>query len=266
MKILIWLSVATLFSGIAMAQKNIITNSLGVKFVRIPAGSFSMGSAHDVKQAGFDEMPQHSVTISRSFYMSEHEVTQREWQTVMGDNPSAFSQGDLYPVQHIRWSEALDFIEKLNKREGLSCPRKLNYRPGCYRFPTEAEWEYTARAGTTTLWSCGDDESCLQDHAWYKANSDIQPHPIKRKRPNPWGLYDMHGNVWEMVWDWKGPYPTEAVIDPIGAKSSTHGVLRGGSFSREAAFLRTTKRYYGGEGMRYGSVGFRLVKNPGLDS
>ena len=195
-------------------QKN-YTNSIGMEFVQIPAGDFDMGSP------SLGEGPVHRVKISNAFYMGKYEVTQKQWLEVMGDNPS-YLKGDDLPVDKVSWDAVQDFVRKLNQKEGTDK----------YRLPSEAEWEYAARAGTTTRYSFGDDESRLGEYAWYSGNSDIKTHPVGQKKPNPWGLYDVHGNVWEWVqdlyhYDYKGA-PTDGSAWESGGGYAR--VSRGGSW------------------------------------
>ncbi|HLC15756.1 MAG TPA: SUMF1/EgtB/PvdO family nonheme iron enzyme, partial [Thermodesulfovibrionia bacterium] len=162
-----------------------IENSLKMKFAYIPPGKFMMGSTN--------------VTLSQGFFMQTTPVTQGQWKALMGNNPSRFKRcGDDCPVESVSWHDAQKFIEKLNKREGVNK----------YRLPTEAEWEYAARAGSDTAYCFGDDEARLSEYAWYDKNSDGRTHPVAKKKPNAWWLYDMHGNVWEWSEDWYGDYPT----------------------------------------------------------
>ncbi len=220
-------------------------NSIDMEFVLIPAGTFEMGSAQGDK----DERPVHTVTISKSFYLGKYEVTQAQWQAIMGSNPSLF-QGDANrPVEQVWFDVVQDFIRKLNAKEG----------DGRYRLPTEAEWEYAARAGTSTAYSFGDDVSQLGQYAWYKDNASGQTHPVGQKKPNPWGLYDMHGNVWEWVPDWYKRYSSGAATDPQGPQSGTHRSRRGGAWNNLAKICRSTNRY-SVAGFRDDFLGFRLVR------
>jgi formylglycine-generating enzyme required for sulfatase activity len=191
-----------------------VTNSLGMEFVRIPAGRFQMGST----SGDGDEQPVHRVEITQPFYLGTTEVTQSQWESVMGNNPSRF-KGANRPVEQVSWEEVQTFIEKLNARE-----------PGVtYRLPTEAEWEYAARAGTTTAYSFGDSAGDLDEYAWYGGNTGGQTHPVGQKPANGWGLYDVHGNVWEWVQDWYGEYPSSPQGNPSGPPSGASRVVRGGS-------------------------------------
>jgi formylglycine-generating enzyme required for sulfatase activity len=224
-----------------------ITNSIGMVFRFIPAGTFQMGSATGDR----DEQPVHSVTISKGFYMGKFEVTQNEWVAVMSTNPSFFKGGNL-PVEQVSWHDVETFIAILNAREGTTK----------YRLPTEAEWEYAARAGTTTTWSFGNDESQLGNYAWYNVNSGSKTNIVGQKLPNPWGLYDMHGNVWEWVQDWYSDsyYSSSPTLDPQGPTSGSYRVGRGGGWVDIATGARAANRLGLNPGTRYSDFGFRLVR------
>jgi formylglycine-generating enzyme required for sulfatase activity len=247
--------------SVAKAAKT-ITNGLGMKFVLIPAGTFMMGSAKDpeemAKRYGAQpdwyrpEHPQHQVTISRPFYLQTTEVTQGQWQKVMGYNPSNFEQcGKDCPVENVSWSDAQEFIAKLNRME----------KTDKYRLPTEAQWEYACRAGSTHAWCFGDDEANLGEYAWYAKNSQVQTHPVAQKKPNDWGLYDMHGNLWEWCQDWYGEYPAAPITDPEGPSSGIRRVLRGGSWNAYAGCTRSAYRgfsYF--PDLRNHNIGFRVAR------
>jgi formylglycine-generating enzyme required for sulfatase activity len=223
-----------------------LTNSLGMQFALIPAGEFQMGSAN-----GFDdERPMHTVRISKLFYLGIHEVTQGQWEAVMGNNPSQFKGDANRPVETVSWEVVQKFIDKLNTREG-GTP---------YRLPTEAEWEYAARAGSTTAYSFGDDISQLGKYAWFADNANNTTHPVGQLQPNAWGLYDMHGNVWEWVQDWYGAYAPEPVTNPQGPASGLYRVFRGGSWCRDAGTCRSACRGHNAPGSRHGLLGFRLLR------
>ena len=167
----------------------------------------------------------------------------------MGKNPSEF-KGERNPVENVSWKDVQAFIQGLEAKEG---------RDG-YRLPTEAEWEYVARAGTTSDYSFGNNHSELMRYVWFDDNSGGRTHPVGEKRPNPWGLYDMHGNVWEWCYDWYGAYPDRAAEDPCGPPSGGFRVVRGGGWNYSAGRLRSANRYSGGApGSRGYYVGFRLA-------
>ena len=188
------------------------TNSMGMKFVRIEPGTFLMGSDSGDSD---EEKPAHKVTLTKGFYMQMTEVTQKEWQAVMGDNPSSFKGPDL-PVEQVSWEDALEFLKKLNAAE----------KGAKYRLPSEAEWEYAARAGQAG------EPANLEAVAWYETNSGKQTHPVGQKQPNAWGLYDMLGNVYEWCADWYDYdfYAKSPSVDPPGPGSGKLRVLRGGSW------------------------------------
>ncbi|MDR1311554.1 MAG: formylglycine-generating enzyme family protein [Burkholderiaceae bacterium] len=230
-----------------------VTNSLDMEFVLIPAGEFMMGSADDDPDADKDEKPAHRVTISQPFYLGRYEVTQAQWEAVTGKNPSKF-KGRSNPVGNVSWNDVQEFIERLNRKEGTKK----------YCLPTEAEWEYAARAGTTTQYSFGNDKGNLGQHAWYKDNSGHKTHPVGQKQPNPWGLYDMHGNVWEWVQDWYDEiyYAKSSASDPRGPSEGSNRVLRGSSWDYDARSLRSAFRSYYSPEDRNECYGFRLAFSP----
>jgi formylglycine-generating enzyme required for sulfatase activity len=223
-------------------------NSLGMELVLISAGTFKMGSNDSDAYAG--ERPGHTVRITQPFYLGKYEVTQSQWQAVMGNNPSTFTGDPNRPVDNVSWDDVQEFIRRLNSREGGTA----------YRLPTEAEWEYAARAGTTTRWSFGDDASQLGRYAWYEGNAGKQTHPVGQLQPNPWGLYDMYGNVWEWVQDWYGKYASDTAIDPGGPASGSDRVFRGGSWGNATRFCRSAHRLGDAPGTRFVDLGFRLLK------
>lgn len=222
-------------------------NSIGMKFMLIPAGEFIMGS----KNGTNNEQPVHKVTISKPFYLGTYPVTQREWKKVMGNNPSCFKGNDL-PIEDVSWDDFQEFIKKLNDMEGTDK----------YRLPSEAEWEYAARAGTTTNYYFGDDESKLSEYVWYGGNSGKKTHPVGKKKSNSWGLYDMHGNVWEWVQDeWHGNYKdalNDGSVWERGNKFSR--VFRGGSWSINARSCRSAFRSHYDPGLHLSILGFRLLR------
>jgi formylglycine-generating enzyme required for sulfatase activity len=262
----------------------------GIEFVYIEPGEFDMGS----NDGDSDEKPVHKVKISRGFWIGKYPVTQGQWQAVMGEgsNPSYFKSGDNYPVENVSWDDHKEhgvqtFIKKLNKKV---CGKEFDSEQvwkenlkegnreadGCYRLPTEAEWEYACRAGTSTEYSWGDDDSeaVIKKYAWYEKNAEAgcwtEPHadeegtqPVGKKLPNPWGLYDMHGNVWEWVLDWHDDSYYEKCgsfcTDPANLTEGSPRVNRGGGWFNIAVFLRSALRDWDEPGERFSFLGFRLV-------
>ena len=216
----------------------------GNDFVRIPPGKFRMGSKSS--EAYDNERPRTRVTISRGFYLGKYEVTQGQWEAVMGSNPSWFDEcGPNCPVNNVSWEDVQEFIGKLNAAAGGNR----------YRLPTEAEWEYAARAGTM-----GDRYGNLDAIAWYEDNSGNRTHPVGQKEPNAWGLHDMLGNVREWVGDWYGDYPGGAVTDPRGPGSGSGRVIRGACWYYYARNCRAPIRHYDEPGDRFAALGFRLLR------
>jgi formylglycine-generating enzyme required for sulfatase activity len=233
---------------------NSLTNTIGIKLMQVPKGKFIMGSPETEGQRDINEN-QHEVTISQNFYMGSTEVTQAQWQKVMGNNPSKF-QGHELPVEQISWEEAVEFCKRLEKKAG----RK-------YRLPTEAEWEYACRSGTTTPFHFGSELN--GNHANcdgtkpYCTEAD-GPHlekttPVGKYSANAWGLYDMHGNVWEWCSDWYGEYPSGSVTDPSGPASGEDRIGRGGSWFADAFFCRSAYRLGGAPTVRSDRIGFRVA-------
>ena len=221
--------------------------------VLIPAGEFMMGSADSDPDASSDEKPRHRVRINEPFYLGKYAVTQEQWQRVMSTNPSSF-KGPRNPVEDVRWEDCEAFLEKLNQQFGTA--------GATFRLPTEAEWEYACRAGSSTAWCFGDDEASLGEYAWHVLNSVSRTHPVGQKRPNAWGLYDVHGNVSEWCADWYqdeyyGESPSD---DPRGPTSGSYRVLRGGSCLDLAGVARSASRGRGWLGLHSPCLGFRLAR------
>jgi formylglycine-generating enzyme required for sulfatase activity len=232
------------------AAEEVITNSVGMTVRLIPAGTFQMGSPKGEK-GRFDNERQHQVFLSRPFYLQTTPVTQGQWRQVMGSTPASFQEGwEDCPVEKVSWDEAQEFVAKLNQMEEIDA----------YRLPTEAEWEYACRAGTTTRFGCGDEEAKLPDYAWFAENSGGKTHPVGQKEPNAWGLYDMHGNVWEWCQDWYEEYPPGPVTDPPGSDTGEYRVLRGGSWGNFSGYLRSAVRYLIDPDNRSNYVGFRVAR------
>jgi len=254
-----------------------ITNEYGMVFVYIPPGEFLMGSPLDESGRQPNEH-QHKVILSKGFYMMTTEVTQKQWIAVMGDNPSAFNDcGSDCPVENVAWTEVNQFIERLNNQEKMKFERSRENQPADdlknrtsdteqdrpghmrYRLPTEAQWEYACRAGSRGWYYFGGDIWDLNEYAWYKNNAGEKPHPVARKKANAFGLYDVHGNVWEWCLDYAGPYPTKISIDPSGRTKGSFRVARGGSWYYPALEARSANRLYLPSDIGNYNVGFRLV-------
>lgn len=244
--------------GGAPSGRTYTVPSINYKMVYISPGTFMMGSPSSEPKRDKDEK-QHRVTLTKGFYMGATEITQGQWRKIMGNNPSYF-KGDNRPVEKVSWNDCREFIRKLNRQEGGNK----------YRLPTEAEWEYTCRAGTTIPFSTG---SCIStDQANYNGNYPMPGCSKGRYRketidvasfsPNAWGLYDMHGNVWEWCQDWYGDYPSGHVTDPEGPSSGSFRVYRGGSWLNNVGYCRSANRLDFATGVCYDNMGFRLARIP----
>jgi formylglycine-generating enzyme required for sulfatase activity/serine/threonine protein kinase len=229
--------------ALALRQPEEWTNSVGMKFRAIPAGTFVMGSPE--AEGGDNERPQHSVNITKPFWLGIEEVTQTQWRQVMATTPW---EGEDYSIEGsdvaaswVSWHDAVEFCQKLSRQDGKR-----------YRLPTEAEWEWACRAGKTTSFSFGDDDKQLQEYAWFKGNAwgknEMHPHRVGQKLPNAFGLYDVHGNVWEWCADWHddGFYANAGLSDPQGPHSGSFRVLRGGSWVSGPMNLRSSYRFHEG--------------------
>ena len=256
-----------LSAGLAAGVEPAFTNSIGMQFVVIPSGRFMMGSPHDEPYRDKGETL-HEVTISKPFYMQTTEVTIKQWQSVMGDRPwyrffSRHKGDDDFPVTRICQFDIQKFLRRLNAMG-----------EGTYRLPTEAEWEYASRAGSTMAYSWGDRIDCSRamyanyEHGTNECTGAARarglpvngPAPVMSYAPNAWGLYDMHGNVWEWCQDWFGPYGTAPQTDPQGPASGDKRVRRGGSWFSPKYFLRSANRAYGHPASRLNTTGFRVVR------
>jgi formylglycine-generating enzyme required for sulfatase activity len=232
----------------------------GMVLVRIAPGRFRMGSSDGAS----NETPVHDVTLTQVFWMGRYEVTQGEWQGLMGGNPSRFREGSdamRRPVESVSWDDAVSYCTKLTSRESSAGRLPRGYE---YRLPTEAEWEYCCRAGSTTRYSFGEDAGGLGRSGWFDGNSGSQTNAVGGLEPNVWGLYDMHGNVVEWcldAWDGSVNYPSSAVSDPYVA-SGPHRVLRGGSWLNASGSCRAASRYWLEPGLTGGSIGLRVVCAP----
>ncbi|MFN5467279.1 MAG: formylglycine-generating enzyme family protein [Pirellulaceae bacterium] len=257
-----WIGAAFLLTssiGLVVAQEpEKITNCIGMSLVRIPGGKFTMGSP--VTEAGRDSDERlQEVSIPKGFYLGAFEVTQGEYRRLTGNNPSYFNsaspfdQSTALPVERVTWEEAAQFCRRLSEiPEERSAGR-------VYRLPTEAEWEYACRAGSPTAFCFGDDANQLSEFAWYAANSKGVTHPVGSKTPNDWGLYDMHGNVWEWCSDWYSEYPKGDKASSAIKHPRTDRVLRGGGWGLGAAFCRSAYRAGAGPNGRGLNAGFRVA-------
>ncbi|MCP4345183.1 MAG: SUMF1/EgtB/PvdO family nonheme iron enzyme [Desulfobacterales bacterium] len=230
------------------------TNSMGMEFVLIHPGTFMIGSPEDEPGRSVVET-RHQVTLTRGFYMQTTEVTQGQWKAVMGYNRSHFRSGDNYPAEKVSWNDIQKFIRRLYQKEGGAT----------YRLPTEAEWEYACRAGSSKRYCFGDNEDQLSDYAWYSSNSGEKTHPVGLKKPNAWGLYDMHGNVseWCQDWyeDWSRKYRhSSSVTDPEGPDDGEGRIIRGGSCMGDVRSCRSASRAGDAPGERFYVFGFRLSR------
>ena len=260
---LIILLFCTLFPGTVFALDRHFRNSIGMEFVLIPAGTFTMGSPPGEPHRHKTEV-QHRVTISRPFYMQATEVTLKQWRSLMRRKFFGRRKGEgTMPVVKVSWHDCVKFIKKLNE---------LN--EGRYRLPTEAEWEYSCRAGTSTAYSWGDSIDCSKamydnsvlesgdclDYVRSKGLSVNRPASVKSYQPNTWGLYDMHGNVWEWCRDWYADYPIGLIMNPSGPDSGTEKIRRGGSWFKHGYSCRSANRAHGHPPTRYKTTGFRVVR------
>ena len=236
-------------------------NNVSMKLALIPAGKFLMGAKNE-EDLSDDEAPLHNVTISKPFYMGIYPVTQSQWAEVMATTLAQqrdkankdwpfFGEGADNPIYYVSWEEAAEFCTKLSKKTGRTV-----------KLPTEAQWEYACRAGSRTKFGFGANEEDFGDYAWYTKNSDEKTHPVGQKKPNTWGLYDMHGNVWEWCRDWydKDYYSaTGNVLDPQGPEDGAFRVLRGGCWGQVPLRCRSASRMWDFPAGRGGSMGFRVI-------
>ncbi|MGO9115028.1 MAG: formylglycine-generating enzyme family protein [Thermoguttaceae bacterium] len=227
---------------------------LKLEMVLIPAGEFLMGSPDTDNDAFFTEKPQHRVRITKPFYLGKYLVTREQWEAVMHRNNSSNGSGPKDAVDMVSWDYCQEFLDNLNKRQDNPV--------GKLQLPTEAQWEYACRAGSKTRFCFGDEASGLGDYAWYYNNSGQKAHPVGEKKPNAWGLYDMHGSVFEWCQDWYGNYKKEAVTDPSGPAAGSGRVSRTGTWYSQARDCRSGQRCQGDPGHVGGGLGFRVALTP----
>ena len=236
--------------AVATDKETFTVNGVSFTMVAVKGGTFTMGATSEQgSDAESDETPTHQVTLS-DYMIGETEVTQELWKAVMGSNPSFFSGTNL-PVERVSWDDCQTFVTKLNQLTGRN-----------FRLPTEAEWEYAARGGQKSKGYKYAGSNALSDVAWYRDNSSRKTHPVKQKKANEFGLYDMSGNVWEWCQDWYGNYSSSAQTNPKGPSSGSYRVNRGGSWDNGASNCRVANRYSDSPGDRYSSLGFRVVLLP----
>ena len=242
-----------LYVGLSYAQEQAYRNSIGMEFVLVSPGGFFMGSDRRYEPGKHDEMPKRRIIMRNYFYMAKYEVTQAQWIKVMGSNPSKF-KGDNHPVEQVSWEDTQRFIDQLNKKEQVNK----------YRLPTEAEWEYSARAGTETSYYFGNDAALLNKYGWHTDNSGKATNPVGQKDPNNWGLYDVSGNVWEWVQDWYDSkyYIIASKHDPKGPEMGHYRVNRGGSWYSKPFLLRSANRSAYSPDFKKDILGFRLLRMP----
>ncbi|MCB1823887.1 MAG: formylglycine-generating enzyme family protein [Candidatus Competibacteraceae bacterium] len=239
--------------------------------VELPGGRFLMGSPDSDDLARDKEKPRHEVTVS-PFRIAITPVTVELYRRIMPESSAAQSEAEArWPAKGVTWFDAIEFCNRLSERAGYrpcysqrSGQWRCDWRADGYRLPTEAEWEYACRAGTTTRYSFGDDPADLDSHAWYAGNAKDHVQPVATQRANLWGLYDMHGNVWEWCWDEYEAYSPKPARNPRGPKQSTSGrrVLRGGSFDFSPEFLRSARRFFVDPVGWFRRFGFRCVRVP----
>jgi formylglycine-generating enzyme required for sulfatase activity len=236
------------------------TNSIGMDLRLVKAGSFPMGSSADASDASDDVAPQHLVKLSGDYYLGVTEVTQGQWYAVMGTRPwvgrSSVVEGPRHPATYVSWYDAVSFCKRLSKKEGVT-----------YRLPTEAEWEYACRGGSTTNYSFGDDRLALVDAAWFNgvdgdgsAKNERYAHKVGIKQANPWGFYDMHGNVYEWCADWHGEMTNAEDENPVGPENGSYRVNRGGGWNSDAEYCTSAYRFESYPNLGSCTLGFRVAR------
>jgi formylglycine-generating enzyme required for sulfatase activity/uncharacterized caspase-like protein len=251
----------------SIAAEVITSRSTGMKLRPIPAGTFMMGSSDDDKDASNDEKPAREVKITRRFYLSETEVTQGQYKAVTGENPSKFQGSDDLPVEKISWLDSVKYANALSVKDGLTPFYRIegdsvtvpDWKGEGYRLPTEAEWEYACRGRNPGRYGFGDDASLLGEYDWFSDNSGNKTHEVRQKRANGFGLFDMHGNVWEWCWD-RYADKLRGGVDPRGPDNGSNGAVRGGSWYHAAVGCRAAYRHLHTPTDSYNNLGLRLAR------
>lgn len=238
-----------------LVSKRVFINSIGMEFVYIPPGEYMMGASNYDEEALDSEKPLHKVRITKGFYMSKYLTTQSEWEAIMGNNPSEFKEvGPRAPVDSVSYEQIQIFIKKLNYKES----REKEFG---YRLPTESEWEYACRGGSSTIYYFGNDPNLLGVYSYYKENSEYRTHPVGEKKPNSWDLYDLHGMLWEWCEDWyeENYYQNSPQENPKGPSQGLRKTLRGGSWNLLQHRIRASSRDSDEPKTAFSIHGFRLV-------
>jgi len=260
-----WLAAGFVLISLAdfTTAEDVTSNGIGMKLALVEAGKFKMGSPSSEKERGNDER-MHRVKLTQPFYLGVNEITQGQWQEVMNSEPwkgkTFVEEGSDYPATHVDWNEAVKFCAELTKMERAAGRIGDSQQ---YRLPTEAEWEYACRAGSTTCFSFGDDPAKLGRYAWNNENTydrdERYAHRVGLKKPNAWGLYDMHCNVWEWCSDWYGDYPDGRAKDPLGATAGSYRVIRGGGWLDYPPNARSANRFKSAPDHSSSKIGLRVV-------
>jgi predicted Zn finger-like uncharacterized protein len=231
-------------------QETVAAKGVRFELIWVPPGELWMGSRDGEEGSRDDERPRHRVRLTRGFWLGKTPVTQGQWTAVMGTNPSDFTNVGLDgPVEQVSWEDCQELVQALRRAAGCG-----------WRLTTEAEWEYACRAGAETAWCFGGEEGKLAQYGWYDANAGYTTHPVGRLKSNAWGIYDMHGNVWEWVQDWNGAYSAGDKTDPSGPSSGSFRCYRGGSWLESACCCRSAYRCSFVPGIRFNVLGVRLAR------
>jgi formylglycine-generating enzyme required for sulfatase activity len=248
---------------IGPGKNNDYENSIGIRFSLIEPGAFLRGAPHSDRDAAEEELPQHRVRLTRPLLLSRHEVTRKQYHDVMGGDAGEEAR---LPIDNVSWYDAVEFCNRLSQLERLTPYYEFDgqtvtcHGGTAYRLPTEAEWEYAARAGRSTRWHFGDDPAQADGYAWHAGNSEGKLHPVGTREANAWGLFDVHGNVWEWCWDYFRPYADAPQTDPQGPATGGLRVVHGGAATEPVTALRASNRLGYGPGIRTAGIGFRVAR------